>query len=183
MIIPAVAVLAAAVLVMAVRPAIAQSQSEGDPKLPPAPTPTALYPGSSTSSYPASGTDGLVAWQTLYLPIHSQAKLPERSPRAASALAIVVSIHNPDPDTAIRIHRIRHHGANGRLLGTPLEQPVVVAALGNTNLSLPGDSAGHSALVIEWNAERPVNPPLVEALHYEGQRLMFATEARVVRTR
>ena len=50
------------------------------------------------------------------------------------------------------------------------------------------DSSGGSGanFVIEWSAERPINPPLVEALHAdirEARTLLFVTTARPIQTR
>jgi hypothetical protein len=50
------------------------------------------------------------------------------------------------------------------------------------------DSSGGSGanFIIDWTAEKPINPPIVEALHAdirEARTLLFVTTARPIQTR
>ena len=146
----------------------AQERTNPAPNLPPAPTPTALYPASGISSSGMSGATTLVAWQSLYLPIH--ARLPAQ-----------INIRNTDPDMALEVTRARHHDANGKRTRDLLQAPLRVPPLGVRELAVQRGDGG--SVIIEWSAERPINPPQVEALHGEGRTTVFITTAQPIQTR
>ena len=159
------ALIGAAILIAAFP---AQAQTAVPPSLPPAPTPTSLYPASGISSSGMSGGTTLVAWQSLYLPVH--ARLPAQ-----------INIRNTDPDMALEVTRARHHDANGKLTRDFLQAPLRVPPLGIRELAVQRGDAG--SVIIEWSAERPINPPQVEALYGEGRSPAFITTAQPIQTR
>jgi hypothetical protein len=159
-------VLIGAVIAVAIFPA--QAQTPTTPSLPPAPTPTSLYPASGLSSSGVSGGTSLVAWQSLYLPIHAR-------------LSAQINIRNTDPDVALEVTRVRHHDANGKRMDDLLHAPLRVPPLGIRELAIQRGDAG--SVIIEWSAERPINPPQVEALHGEGRSTVFVTTAQPLQTR
>lgn len=161
-------ILAGALLTGAVLAAHAQDTSAA-PSLPPAPTPTSLYPGvGMSSSYTTSGGTALVAWQSLYLPIHGR-------------LSAQVSIRNTDPGVVLEVASARHHDTNGKLIRDLLPAPLRIPPLGVHELALQRNDGG--SVIIEWSAERPINPPLVEAVHGDGRTTTVVTTARPIQTR
>ena len=167
---PAARILAGALLTTALLAAHAQNTAA--PSLPPAPTPTSLYPGTGmSSSYATTGGTSLVAWQSLYLPIQAR-------------LSAQVSIRNTDPEVALEIAAARHYGNNGKPIRDLLSAPLRIPPLGVHELALQRNDGG--SVIVEWSAERPINPPLVEALHAdirEARTLLFVTTARAIQTR
>lgn len=166
----------------------AQGSAPDGPRLPPAPTPTEAYPGGGMSTSYASPTGvTLYSWQSLYLPIRMQLYYGDPNPRTGKpseiALSAQVSIRNTDPRASLQVTSIRFYNAEGRLLRDFLVKPQSVPPLGTYELYVPRpDAPGRSGtnFIIEWNADRPVNPPLVEAAHSDGRGLVFTTTAHPV---
>lgn len=127
--------------------------------------------------------------QTLYLPIFTfiwhgnmnKQGYPEKAP--ASAL---VSIRNVDPTHSVRVLSARYYDTAGRLLKEYLTAPRTIGPLGTYELYVEKrEMAGGSGanFLIEWQADSPVNPLLVEAVHadIQGHRTFaFITTARPV---
>lgn len=174
--------------------AAAAAWAQGAPGLPPAPTPTALYPGgamgASSSSYTTAEGLPLSTGQSLYLPVHSCFHHGEIDPRTGKPPAMPVSAHvgirNTDPRMAMKVTSARYYDADGKLLREFLAAPRTIPPYGTHELHLARPDAAGASFVIEWSAERPINPPLVEALHTdirETRALLFVTTARPIQTR
>jgi hypothetical protein len=172
----------------------AQGSPATTPSLPPVPTPTALYPGSGTaSSYSSPSGVALYSWQSLYLPIHSHlyhGEINARTGKPAETLVSAhVSIRNTDPRASLQVTSARYYNTEGKLLREFLSRPQSVAPLGTYELFVPRtDTSGGSGanFIIEWVAERPINAPLVEALHAdirEARTLLFITTAQPIHLR
>lgn len=128
--------------------------------------------------------------QRLYLPIYSHllygnANLggkPGRYP-----LSALVSLRNTDPREPIRIVSARYYDTAGKSLREYFVKPAVLPPLGTLELFLErNDLSGGSGanFIIAWQADRPANPPIVEAVHADitGNRtLSFITSARVIK--
>lgn len=172
----------------------ALAQQGAAPALPPAPTPTPLYPGAGTSAQysDATGTP-LYVRQSLYLPIYSHIYRgdadAETGRPAETLLSVQVSIRNTDPSVPLQIVGARYYDAKGTLLGNFLQQPETVPPLGavRLNVSRPNASGtANASLVVDWSAERPINEPLVEALHIDtraSRNPLFITTARPIQSR
>jgi hypothetical protein len=84
----------------------------------------------------------------------------------------------------IRVTSARYFNTDGQLLREYITAARVIPPLGTLELYVPrSDSSGGSGanFLIDWNAEKPVNPPLIEALHAdirEARTLLFVTTAR-----
>ena len=100
-----------------------------------------------------------------------------------------VSIRNTDPSAAVKIVSARYYNTDGKLLREFLAKPQAIPPLGTFELYVPrSDSSGGSGanFIIDWTADKPANPPLVEALHAdirEARTLLFVTTARPIQTR
>lgn len=176
------------VLVLAALSVQAQGSPATAPSLPPAPTPTEQYPGvGMSSSYTSPSGITLLAWQTLYLPIQSHLYQGDINPRtgkpAEVPLSAYVSIRNTDPRASLRVTSARYYNAEGQLLREFLPKPQSVPPLGTYELHIPRTNAAGTNFIIVWNAERPINPPQVEAVHSDGRALFFVTGARSIEPR
>jgi hypothetical protein len=131
--------------------------------------------------------------QSLYLPIYSHLYHGDVNPRTGKPSETLVSTHisirNTDPVTGMRVVSARYYNTEGRLLREFLPKPQAIPPLGTYELYVPrSDSSGGSGanFIIDWVADKPVNPPLVEALHAdirEARTLLFVTTARPIQTR
>ncbi len=170
----------------------ANAQETSAPRLPPAPTPTTLYPAAGiAASYASPGGAPLYAWQALYLPIQSRLLYGDIADGKPSEvlLSAQISIRNTDPGVALEVGSARFHDASGKLVRNLLQRPLRIPPLGSHDLFLPraeAAKAGGGNIVVEWSAERPINPPLVEALHSDirgGHTLFFVTTAQPIQPR
>jgi len=127
----------------------------------------------------------LSAGQTLYLPVYSSlwyGNLKKGVPDKIQVSALV-SVRNTDPKQAIRLISARYFDTGGKLLHEYLGAPRIVPPLGTHELYVERKEAvsGSGAnFVISWQADIPVNPPAVEAVHadIQGHRtLSFVTTA------
>lgn len=135
----------------------------------------------------------LSAGQSLYLPIYSHLYHGDVNPKTGKPSETLVSTHvsirNTDPRNGFRVVSARYYNTDGKLLREYLQQPQTIPPLGTYELYVPrSDSSGGSGanFIIEWSADRPINPPLVEALHAdirEARTLLFVTTARPIQAR
>ena len=141
-------------------------------------------------SVTAQDTPALSAGQSLYLPVYSHLYHGEVSPKTGKPSETLVSTHvsirNTDPKLAIRISSARYYNTDGKLLREYVPAPKTIPPFGTHELFVPrSDSSGGSGanFVIDWSAERPANPPVVEALHAdirEARTLIFVTTGQPI---
>jgi len=124
--------------------------------------------------------------QSLYLPVYSHmlyGNLGKSGKASQVLLSTLVSIRNTDAKRPLRITSARYYDTNGKLLGERVAQPVQLAPLGTMELFVElNDASGGSGanFIIKWDAESPINPPLVEGLHVNmdgGKAVIFMTQA------
>lgn len=135
----------------------------------------------------------LSAGQSVYLPIYSHLYHGDVNPKTGKPSQTLVSAHisirSTDPTTAMKVVRARYYDTEGKLLREFLPKPQLIPPLGTFELYVPrSDSSGGSGanFIIDWVAEKPVNPPLVEALHAdirEARTLLFITTGRPIQVR
>ena len=128
------------------------------------------------------------AGQSVYLPIYSYVYHGEVNPKTGKPSQTLVSAHisirSTDPSTAMKVVSARYYNTDGKLLREFLPKPQVIPPFGTYELYLPrSDSSGGSGanFIIDWVADKPVNPPLMEALHAdirEARTLLFITTGR-----
>jgi hypothetical protein len=136
----------------------------------------------------AQDAPALSSGQALYLPVYSHlyhGDVQSRTGKPSETLVSThVSIRNTDMKTPIRVTSARYYNTEGRLLREYLPAPQLIPPLGTHELFVPrSDSSGGSGanFIIDWSAEKPANPPLVEALHAdirEARTLLFVTTGR-----
>jgi hypothetical protein len=114
---------------------------------------------------------------------------PKTGKPSETLVSTHVSIRNTDPGVAMKVSSARYYNTEGKLLREFLSKPQAVPPLGTYELYVPrSDSSGGSGanFIIEWSAEKPINPPIVEALHAdirEARTLLFVTTARPIQKR
>jgi hypothetical protein len=136
----------------------------------------------------AFAQEPLSAGQSLYLAIYSHLYHGDVNPRTGKPSETLVSTHvsirNTDMKTPLKVTSARYYNTEGKLLREYLPAPKTIPPLGTLELYVPrSDSSGGSGanFIIDWSAERPINPPLVEALHAdirEARTLLFVTTGR-----
>lgn len=128
----------------------------------------------------------LAKGQTLYLPIYSHmlyGNLGKNKTASHVLLSALVSIRNTDPKRPLRVLSARYFDTQGKLLGERVPALVVLPPLGTLELFVElNDASGGSGanFVIKWEADQPINPPLVESLHANmdgGKAVIFMTQS------
>lgn len=132
----------------------------------------------------------LTSGQTLYLPIYSHLLYGNKAIAGKSSaypLAVLVSLRNTDPTQPLRLLSARYYDTAGKPLREYLARPVILPPLGTMELFVErNDMSGGSGanFIISWRSDKPINAPIVEALHADisGNRtLSFLTTARPIR--
>lgn len=128
----------------------------------------------------------LVKGQTLYLPIYSHmayGNLGKSGKASQVLLSALVSIRNTDGKRPIRVLSARYFDTNGKLLGERVPVPTVIPPYGTLELFVElNDASGGSGanFIVKWDADQPVNPPLLESLHANmdgGKAVIFMTQS------
>jgi hypothetical protein len=125
--------------------------------------------------------------QTLYVPVYGHIYY-SHGDRAIN-LTVTLSIRNTDPGRAIRVTAIEYHDTDGTLVQRYLDTPRRLAPLATAEVVIDEhDNAGGSGanFIVEWHAERPVTPPMVESVMIStasAQGLSFNNPALVLRER
>ena len=141
----------------------------------------------------AQEAPALSAGQTLYLAIYSHLYHGDVHPKTGKPSETLVSTHvsirNTDPVSPMKVSSARYFNTDGNLLREYQATPKAIPPLGTLELYVPrSDSSGGSGanFLITWNADKPINPPIIEALHAdirESRTLLFVTTARPIQTR
>ncbi|MGE5471508.1 MAG: DUF3124 domain-containing protein [Bacteroidota bacterium] len=128
----------------------------------------------------------LVKTQSLYLPIYSHmlyGNVGKSGKASYVLLSALVSIRNSDTRRPLRVLSAKYFDTHGKLLGERVPTPVLLPPLGTLELFVElNDASGGSGanFVVKWEAETPINPPLVEALHANmdgGKAVIFMTQS------
>jgi hypothetical protein len=125
--------------------------------------------------------------QTIYIPAYSHVFT---GPRANPYnLAITLAIRNTDPGNGLIVTAIDYHDHNGRLIRRHAPSPVSLPPLSSSYVHLEEkDTSGGFApkFVVRWEAQRPVTPPIVEAVMIgatSGQGISFVSQGQVIQER
>lgn len=129
---------------------------------------------------------GKMPGQILYLPVYSHLLYGNYGRNGAVSqvlLSALVSIRNTDAKRAIRVSSANYYSTQGKLLKNFVPTPVAIPPLGTHELFVEqNDTSGGSGanFIIEWSAESPASPPLVEGLHANmdsGKAVIVTTQA------
>jgi hypothetical protein len=149
---------------------------------------TALVFGllATSTAVVAQEVRALSSGQSIYLPIYSHmlyGNVGKSGKVSQVLLSALVSIRNTDGQRPLRILSARYYDTHGKLLSERVPKPVVIPPYGTHELFVElNDASGGSGanFVIKWDAETPINPPLVEALHANmdgGKAVIFMTQS------
>ena len=121
------------------------------------------------------------AGQSIYLPVTTRVGSGEGSSR----LSVNVAVRNTDESRPIVVTLIRHRDADGNTVRDYLRAPFRLAAKATLDLVLkdtdgPGTA---SSVLVEWVADRPVAPPMVEAVMIGSPGISFAARGLVLEDR
>jgi hypothetical protein len=141
-------------------------------------------------SLAARAQEALSSGQSLYLPVYSHLYHGDldRSGKPSETLTSAhISIRNTDSSSSLKVSSARYYDTGGKLLKEYVPSPRSIPPLGTLELFVPHtDVTGGSGanFIIQWSAEGPINPPLVEALHADiraSRSVVFITTARVLK--
>ena len=127
--------------------------------------------------------------QHLYLPIYAfiqYGDLDRSGVARQLPVSALVSIHNTDLDKPLKVLFARYYSTEGKFLRNFLLAPRILKPMETLEFLVERrDVVGGSGanFVIQWEAEAPVSPPLVQALHVELQTnraIVFTTDAVVI---
>ena len=136
-------------------------------------------PATNSSSAPA-----LVQGQVLYVPVYSH--IFAGTAAGEFNLTSTLSLRNTDLDSAIILTSVRYYDSAGALVRSYLEEPQQLGPLASMEVVVEEKdiSGGAGAnFIVEWSAQRPVTPPVVEAVMISttlGQGLSFVSSAHVL---
>ena len=113
----------------------------------------------------AGEPSGLREKQRIYVPAYSHIYSGNRE--TPFLLTVTLSIRNIDPKRPIRIVLVDYYETQGHLLKKFINDPVTLKPLESLRYVIPeGDKSGGSGanFIVEWKADKPVNPPIVESI-------------------
>ncbi len=143
-----------------------------------------LFSGSTAAN--AQEIRTLSSGQSIYLPIYSHmlyGNVGKSGKVSQVLLSALVSIRNTDSKRPLRLLSARYYDTQGKLLSERVPTPVVIPPYGTHELFVElNDASGGSGanFVVKWDAEAPINPPLIEALHANmdgGKAVIFMTQS------
>jgi len=139
----------------------------------------------------AAGAADLSRGQTIYVPVYSHVahgNLDSSGKPWTLPLSVMLSIRNIDPASGLTVRAVRYYDTEGKLLREFYAEPKKLAPLQSTDVFVENkDMTGGSGanFLVVWDADSPVNPPIVEAVHayfFGNQSVVFTTIGRVVET-
>lgn len=141
-------------------------------------------PWGALPTCPADGPSAPSDGQTIYVPAYSHIYGGDRE--RPFLLTVTLSIRNTDPHHPIRITSADYYETGGTLLHKYLAAPRTLKPLESVRYVVPEkDTAGGSGanFLVVWQSDRPVNPPIVEAIMIgtqSQQGLSFTSRGQVL---
>lgn len=111
------------------------------------------------------GKTGLCKGQRIYVPAYSHIYSGNRE--RPFLLTVTLSIRNIDPAHEMVIVLADYYETQGELLKRYVDKPLTLDPLESVRYVVPekDESGGSGAnFIVEWKAEQPVNPPIVESI-------------------
>jgi hypothetical protein len=126
--------------------------------------------------------------QMIYVPVYSHIYYGGKGygGKRQYLLAVTLSIRNTDPQQSMLVTSIRYYDSEGRFLQDYLERPQRLGPLVSTEIFVEEhDMRGGAGanFLVEWQADTPVNAPLVEAVMVGTsgtQAISFTSPGRVL---
>ncbi len=143
----------------------------------------------STASGHAQDIRPLAQGETVYVPVYSEilyGNLGSSGKPSRMPVSAMLSIRNVDEAASITVRSVRYYDSAGKLLREFLDQPLTLGPLATTEVFVEhkdmSGGTGANFLVV-WQASRPVNPPIVEAVHayfFGNQSIAFVSPGRPI---
>jgi len=134
----------------------------------------------------ALGAAKMVKGQTVYIPSYSNVISGPPIYMVVPLRANLV-IHNTDPAQSITISRIDEYNTEGHKVGSHLIAPITLNPLGAMRTVVKESKKEAEGLganfVIQWQAEKKVNEPIIECLiigSLGAQGFSFAIQGRII---
>lgn len=134
----------------------------------------------------ADGAEDLSLGQTIYVPAYSHIYVGNRE--QPFLLTVTLSIRNIDAKNQVTITSADYYDTKGKRLKRYLEQPIFLGPWESVRYVVPQkDKSGGSGanFVVEWSAEKAVNPVLVETIMIGAesqQGISFTSRGRMIST-
>ena len=122
--------------------------------------------------------------QKIYVPAYSHIYSGNRE--RPFLLTVTASIRNIDPKNTIKVTAVDYYETQGKLLQRFLDTAVTLKPLESIRYVIPEkDKAGGSGanFIVEWEADKMVNPPIVETVMIGAQSqqgISFTSRGRVI---
>lgn len=123
--------------------------------------------------------------QTVYVPAYSHIYI--RDAQRSMNLATTLSVRNTSANVPLTLSTIDYYDSNGEHVRAYLDTARALGPLASTHVVVDTDDirGGVGAnFILQWHAERPVPPPVVETVMITGantQGISFRSTARVLR--
>lgn len=115
--------------------------------------------------------------QTLYAPVYSHVYHgPKTRPLE---LACMLSIRNTDPERGLTVTSVIFYNSHGGMVRRFMGAPKQLGPLETLEFHVTeddNDGGSGANFIVEWSADDPVNPPLVESVMI-GKGVSFASRA------
>lgn len=140
----------------------------------------------------ADEKEGTLSGQVVYVPIYSEIRHGNLNPAGAPntlLMSVLVSVRNTDATQSIRIVRAPYFDTSGKLIRQFVGAPITVGPFGTHEMFVElNESAGGSGanFAVEWDAPKPVSPPIIEALHARiqaGYSVTFISRGKAISSR
>jgi len=144
-------------------PAGADRRATQSPAPAPAPRPVAIAARPGISELEPGATLPSTAGQSIHVPAYASLVTDDGTAR----LTIHLSVRNLDESRPIIVTAVRHRDADGRPVRDHLRAPARLAPRAVLEVVLRPGEAGlgaASSFLVEWVADRPVVPPIAEAV-------------------
>ena len=134
----------------------------------------------------AGENSGLSDGQGIYVPAYSHIYSGNRE--RPFLLTVTLSLRNVDPKHSIKIVVVDYYKTQGQLLKKYIKTPVILKPLDTLRYIVPerDESGGSGAnFIVEWKADKPVNPPIVESIMIDTQAqqgVSFTSRGRAIIT-
>lgn len=147
----------------------------------------AVADGEREASGAPAEASGPTVRRTVYVPVYSHIFF--RDERTTIQLAATLSIRNTDSKERITVTSVRYYDTEGRLQRRYVEKPLRLGPMASTDFVVEEeDTTGGSGanFIVEWEAERPVTEPVIEAVMIStraGLGISFTSVGRVLERR
>jgi hypothetical protein len=139
------------------------------------------------SGVTAAAAVKLVKGQTIYIPSYGNVISGPPIYMVVPLRANLV-IHNTDPSQSITVERIDEYDTEGKKVSNYLTAPVTLNPLGAMRVVVKESKKEAEGLganfIIQWQAEKKVNEPIIECLiigSSGAQGYSFATQGRIIK--